>query len=212
MNDWLLQEDLALKKMLQGMTVSDDRKPVREVGVWFGHPDLEIRAQSYPYITINFVGMSEANERVERGRHVYGATVPNGWVPPAPEGATYIGELPTPVNLDYQISTWARNPRHDRQIMQQLLVTHAPLRGGWLDVDDGTRRRLDTMAFSKRDTVEGDKRLFSGVLMCRVSSEVPYFDSVALRTRAKSVSVALGTTADPAMEIIPIAAPTREEE
>ena len=40
----------------------------RKVGVWFGQPDQEIRAQSYPYITIDMVDISEDFSRAMRGK------------------------------------------------------------------------------------------------------------------------------------------------
>ena len=41
---FLLDEDNALRAHLLGMTVTDDQNRTREVGVWFSHPDLEIRS------------------------------------------------------------------------------------------------------------------------------------------------------------------------
>jgi hypothetical protein len=77
------------------------------------------------------------------------------------------------VNLDYQITTYARQPRHDRQIINALFSTNRlPLRFGLLAIpEDGTVRRVDMMGFVKRDTTEQDKRLFRNIYNVQVSSE-----------------------------------------
>ena len=105
----IVNEDKALKLSLAGITVADAGNPTRPVGVWFGQPDAELREQVYPYITIDFIGYSEDPTRAMRGmtQLTY-----------FPEGANtseqYVTEYPIPVNLDYQITTFARQPRHDR--------------------------------------------------------------------------------------------------
>jgi hypothetical protein len=164
----ILNEDKALKTLLGGITVSDSGNAVRPVGVWFGQPDKEIRQQSYPYITIDLIDVSEANERVHAQ---YGALpyVPEGQNPDIPTETWY----PTPVNLDYQVTTYSRQPRHDRQIMAALFSPdRLPLRFGNLLVpEDNTLRRVDMLGFSKRDTTEQEKRLFMNVYNVRISSE-----------------------------------------
>jgi hypothetical protein len=48
-----------------------------------------------------------------------------------------------------------------------------PLRFGQLTIpQDGTNRRLDMLGFSKRDTTENGKRLFSNVYTIRISAEI----------------------------------------
>ena len=164
----ILNEDKALKAKLQGITVSDSGNPARPVGVWFGQPDTEIRQQSYPYITIELVGVNEGVERAHRGWVEFNYT---------PEGAdptqTYESWYPIPVDLQYQVTTYARQPRHDRQIMNELFKSsRLPLRFGLLLIpEDGTVRRLDVLGFIKRDTTEQDKRLFSNVFNVQISSE-----------------------------------------
>jgi len=166
----ILNEDKAVKAMLQGITVSDSGNPVRPVGVWFGQPDLEIRAQSYPYITIDFLGYNEDFTRAHRGEIQ---------MPYFPEGAStdsqYMTEFPIPVYLDYQITTWARQPRHDRQIIGEMLAgQRIPLRYGMIVIpEDNTVRRMDFLGFAKKDTTDGDgKRLFSNAYTIRISAEV----------------------------------------
>jgi hypothetical protein len=164
----IINEDNALKKLLSGITVSDAGNASRPVGVWFGQPDIQIRQQSYPYITIDLIGINEARERVHAG-NVKLNYVPEG----ADPNKEYIVQYPIPVDLMYQVTTFARQPRHDRQIMAQLFeVTRLPLRFGMIAIpEDGTARRLDMLRFSKRDTTEQDKRLFCNVYTIQISSE-----------------------------------------
>mgnify|MGYP006279355083 FL=1 len=166
----ILNEDAALKAMLTGITVSDSGNNARPVGVWFGQPDLEIRNKSYPYIVIHFIGYSEDFTRAHRGIVELGYTY---------EGydaeTSYIGEYPIPVNLDYQITTYARQPRHDRQIMAEMLAgQRIPLRYGEIVIpEDNTVRRMDLLGMTKRDLIDSDgKRLFSNVYNVRISAEI----------------------------------------
>jgi|JI10StandDraft_1071094.scaffolds.fasta_scaffold51486_6 hypothetical protein len=180
---WILDEDRALRDLLDDITVSDTGKGSRRVGVWFGHPDQEMRQQTYPYITLNLIDISLERDRAERG---YGE-VPDFWRESLSSSITedieftsdtsipIVMHQPIPVRLTYQITTWARNPRHDRQILNYLLrYGITPLQAGGLRVSDGTVRRLDTLSFQKRDTVESSKRLLSNAILVGVSSEVPW--------------------------------------
>ena len=80
--------------------------------------------------------------------------------------------FPVPVNIDYQITTYARQPRHDREILAQILYTKIPLRFAVLEPNDNTVRRLDVLDISKRDVTEQGKRLFVNAITVRVSSEI----------------------------------------
>jgi hypothetical protein len=165
---FLLSEDKSLREKLQGMTVQDQRatgdgKP-RSVGVWFGQPDQEIRDQSYPYITIDMIDVQRDQSREMRG--LVSPDYLEG------SGSDTIIDMPIPVTIDYQVTSYARHPRHDREIITQLLHTKFPIRFGYLELDDGTRRRLDVMDVSKRDVTEQAKRLFVNAITVRVSSEV----------------------------------------
>lgn len=165
---YIINEDKALKTLISGITVSDSGNASRPVGVWFGQPDNEIRQQSYPYITIDLVGISEAVDRAHRG-YIDLPYTPEGGNP----NEEYATWYPIPVNLDYQITTYARQPRHDRQIINALFAAgRLPMRFGLLDIpEDGTVRRVDLMGFVKRDTTEQDKRLFRNIYNVQVSSE-----------------------------------------
>ena len=90
-----------------------------------------------------------------------------------PQGKGAKQSFPIPVYLDYQVTTFARHPRHDRQILSDLLYTRLPLRFGSLSTADETVRRLDILDVAKRDLVEQGKRLYSNAIRVRISSEMP---------------------------------------
>jgi hypothetical protein len=179
---FLLSEDKALRDLLKGMTVTDQKADggdggKRNVGVWFGQPDQEIRSQSYPYLTIDMVDVGEDFSRAHRGK-----VKPDYYDDPTVMGNTesFDAEIhdwemdwPVPVIIDYQVTSYARQPRHDREILAQLMSNKLPLRFGVLEPDDGTVRRMDIMGISKRDVTENGKRLFMNSFTVRVSSEIP---------------------------------------
>lgn len=169
---FLLSEDKALREKLQGMIVHDQKaglaSTTRQVGVWFGQPDQEIRDQSYPYVTIDLVDIQRDSAREMRGFTSADYLKPED----APTNKTFIVDLPIPVFLEYQITTYSRHPRHDREIIAQLLGHKLPLRAGALEVEDKTVRRLDTLSVNKRDVTEQARRLFVNAITIRVSSEI----------------------------------------
>lgn len=190
---WILDEDRALRDLLDDVHVSDNAKPDRKVGVWFGHPDQELRAQNYPYITLDLVDISEELDRAERGFYFWqgdnlSAALSDN---PPQEGDVFSLDVPIPIRLTYQITTFARNPRHDRQMLNQIIRNGIiPMQGGVLFTSDGTNRRLDVLDFAKRDSVETNKRLLSNVLIVAVSSEVPWNNIVEL-SRVSSIWMGL---------------------
>jgi len=184
---FLLAEDEALRDLLVGMTVTDQKQNgARNVGVWFGQPDQELREQKYPYITIDMIDIAEDFTRAMRGK-VRPAYIQNPTnMVDAAQGVQQVTfdtdehaweiDYPIPVNLDYQITTYSRQPRHDRQILAQLLYTKIPLRYAVLltgpNTVYGTHRRLDVLDISKRDVSENGKRLFVNAITVRISSEI----------------------------------------
>jgi len=178
---FLLNEDAALKGLLSGITVSDAGNASRPVAVYYGQPDKDLRTQSYPYITLDLVGIKEDFERAHRG-YVYMNYQPEDVTIQADANGKIISttQFPIPVDLFYQISTWSRQPRHDRQLVAALFAQgRLPFRFGQLYIpEDDTLRRLDMLGFSKRDTTESNKRLFSNVYNIRVSAEL-FPDQVA---------------------------------
>jgi len=193
---FILSEDFALKEHLKGMAVSDGNSSHRNVGVWFRQPDREITDQTYPYCILDLIDISPARERMHSDNpvHLFYRDSPV----PLQEGEDILWDRPTPVNLDYQVTAYARNPLHDRQITPQLLK-RLPMRGGLLNVvhDNGavTGRRLDFLDLMKRDRIEDLKRLFMTVITVRVSSEIESDRYKILA--APPTSVALGMPQDP---------------
>jgi len=192
---FLLSEDKALREKLQGIIVHDQKadgtETPRKVGVWFGQPDQELRSQSYPYITIDMIDLQRDTQREMRGitdaEYLRPATFQEdaanlssneGILP-----SEFLVDLPIPVNITYQITTYARHPRHDRHIISQLLASRLQ-RFGYLEtvektvtVDNvetitSTLRRMDLLSVAKRDATEQAKRLFVNAITVRVSSEI----------------------------------------
>jgi hypothetical protein len=184
---FLLGEDEALRKKVSGITVTDQKaendNSIRTVGVWFGQPDQELRSQAYPYITIDMIDITRDNQREMRGKTRAEYLVPEQVTIGENEG--FETDLPIPVSIDYQITTYSRHPRHDRQLISQLIYSRLPLRFGYLEVTEksttvgsqttnlNTFRRLEVMDVSKRDVTEAGKRLFMNAVTVRVSSEMP---------------------------------------
>jgi hypothetical protein len=181
---FLLSEDQALREKLQGMTVYDQKATgeaiPRNVGVWFGQPDQEIRAQAYPYITIDMIDIARDPSREMRGL-VSPSYLPTPTNVVLANGSTepydldkhaVVIDMPIPVNIDYQVTTYSRHPRHDRMLMAQLIRDKLPMRFGVLEIDDGTVRRMDVLDVMKRDITEQEKRLFVNAVTVRVSSEL----------------------------------------
>ena len=178
---FLLSEDEALRNLLKDLTVTDQKSvteegPTRKVGVWFGQPDQEITEQKYPYITIDMIDIAEDFSRAMRGKvkpaYLDDPTTIGTSTEYDPDLHDWEINYPIPVNIDYQITTYSRQPRHDRQILAQLLYTKIPLRFAVLMTNDNTVRRLDVLDVSKRDITESGKRLFVNAITLRVSSEI----------------------------------------
>jgi len=181
---FLLAEDEAIRNLLKDLVVTDQKATgegtPRKVGVWFGQPDQELTAQKYPYITIDMIDLAEDFARSMRGRvkpaYISDPATIDGTTAFNPTTQNWDINFPIPVNIDYQITTYARQPRHDRELLAQLLYTRLPLRFGTLDTGtntaSGTTRRLDVLDVSKRDVTEQGKRLFVNAFTVRISSEI----------------------------------------
>jgi hypothetical protein len=175
-NPFIIAEDLALKSYLQGMVVGDEKNAERPVKVWFGYPDVEVRAQEFPFITIDLIDVVPASDRQTSGKMSdpdYRGTV-------APEaGITYVFDIPVAYDLVYQVTTYARNPRHDRALLYQMF-NKFPSKFGKLAVPNqiGTEigyRSMFVDGFVKRDAVDGEtgnRRTLRNVYTVRVISEM----------------------------------------
>lgn len=201
---FMLAEDAALKTYLQGMTVADEKNANRSVQVWFGFPDVEVRTQDFPFVTIEVTDIRMGNERQTWG-YVMDSTF-NGTK--APTGAVsnpdiYTYDMPIAYDIEYQISTYARHPRHDRAIIQQML-RRFPSKFGYLNVPTELGadrfRHMFLESFIKRDTVDpvaGNKRLMRNIYTVRVISEMTPSDAEKAAAAALtpiSISVINATT------------------
>lgn len=186
-NPFIIAEDDALKTYLQGMTVADEKSAAangptgtiktRPVKVWFGYPDVEVRAQEFPFITIDLVDIMQANDRQVQGRLVdndYRGTVA------AQTGYSYSYDYPVAYDLIYQLTTHARHPRHDRSILFQMW-NKFPAKYGKLPVknelgNQTSQRSMFVDGYAKRDTFEdaesGNRRLLRNIFTVRVVSEM----------------------------------------
>jgi len=179
---FLLSEDKALRDLLVGLKVTDQKSDAtgtatRNVKVYFGQPDQELRDQTYPYMTIDMIDIAEDFSRSMRGKtkpsYLPDPTAnPDGTGDYNPETSDWNIHWPIPMNIDYQITAYSRQPRHDRELLAQILNTKIPPRFAVLELDDGTVRRLDLLDISKRDITEQGKRLFVNAFTVRVSSEI----------------------------------------
>ena len=203
---FLLSEDEALRNLLKGMVVTDQKSvtpdgPQRNVKVYFGQPDQELRDQTYPYITIDMIDIAEDFSRAMRGKvkpsYISDPSTIGDSTEFDPELHNWEINMPIPVNIDYQITTYARQPRHDREILAQLLYTKIPLRFAVLMTNDNTVRRLDVLDVSKRDITESGKRLFVNAITVRVSSEIAPETYIKLY-KALTIDVT-GTTDNPVL-------------
>lgn len=218
---FIISEDEALRKKLQTITVTDQTADnsgtPRQVGVWFGQPDQELRAQSFPYITIDMVDIERDPTREHRGKSSPSYVEVN-----LEEADDFEIDMPIPVYIDYQITSYARHPRHDRQILAQLMGSALPIRFGILEVlehstttgdtvtNTSTLRRLDVLSVSKRDVTEQAKRLFVNAITVRVSSEIPLQVFKKLYSASQIVIDTPATTTRGGFEVIefgPITAP-----
>mgnify|MGYP003704497849 FL=1 len=173
---FVIAEDNALKTFLQGMTVKDDKNQNRQVKVWFGYPDVEIRDQSFPFVTIDLIDIVPGNDRQTYG--YMRDTDYRGTIAPV-AGYEYTYLTPVAYDLVYQVTSYSRHPRHDRALIFQLM-NKFPSKYGYLIVPNqlGTENSSRSMfldGFVKRDAVDsetGNRRLLRNVLSIRVLSEM----------------------------------------
>lgn len=182
-NRWLIDEDEALKTKLQGLTVTnyvDGRK--LPVAVYFRFPDTEERNRTYPHVAIDLIDIQFDRTRAHRANSftlnydMEQATPISGY-----DLVAY--DLPLPWTLVYQLSTFARQPWHDRQL-QAMMFQLFPQTFGWLDMTswDGTIRRADLQGVVRRDMIDTDrKRLYRLIYTIGVSSEFLYADIVTIQ-------------------------------
>lgn len=202
---FLLAEDEALKVRLSGLTVTDDRNQARPVQVFFRYPETETE-RTYPFITIEMLDIVHAKNRQHSELPIYyynptgGASAPAG-ASAAPNAMNYWPSISSdfshitnknnyqalvsnefvPVDLLYQVSTFARSALHDRALSAMMLTKIFPFRRGSIHIPaDNTDRRLDLLDWSTADLLDPEagyrKRIFRKVYTLQISAELPSTD------------------------------------
>lgn len=187
---FLFAEDKALKEHLKGIVVSDLKNPERTVKVWFGYPDVELRTQEYPYLVIDLYDIQPANDRQAGG--IWIDNTNRGTQPPSSQ--TYSYYAPQTYDLYYQVSSYARHPRHDRGIMLNMLNSKIPGKFGHLMVPQengvGTvARHMFLEGFVKRDSIEDGRRLFRNVFSIRVVSEMTPLEALQATPQVSAINI-----------------------
>jgi len=213
-----LAEDAALKQRLSSLYVTDDRNTTRSVSTFFRYPDAEAE-KVYPFITLELVDIVHARQRQESKQNYYytndagiSASLRNSlsnmdYFPSEYDKAgldVIVGDSGfissdefVPVDLTYQVSTYCRSQRHDRQLTAALLRYVFPFRRGFIEVpEDGTIRRCDILDWRSADLLDQEtgykKRIFRKVITVQINAELPQTDITAV---SKVLTVA-GTLKD----------------
>jgi hypothetical protein len=189
---FIFREDSALKTHLQGLTVADLKAQERPVKVWYGYPDVEVKQQEYPYMVIELYDIQPAADRQSSGFWIdedyRGTRTPSA-------GDTYSYYAPVTYDLFYQVSSYSRNPRHDRAIMFKMLNEKVPGKYGHLIVPDANgsgnavARHMFLEGFVKQDTVEDGRRLFRNVFSIRVVSEMTFAQAAQAVPQVEQVNI-----------------------
>lgn len=209
---WLLNEDAALKKKLQGLVVYDANSGTngRSVPVRYRLPETEVGDLTYPIIVIQQDGWYPAPEREHRG-YVQMPYAPEGYSPwwtdsgPAtttfqPSDSPYWSFFPYPYNLDYFVTVYCRfMHEHTIPLVSQLAqYDRLHPKFAFLDVpQDGTKRTMQLLSGPDLNpTRDGDgKRLFSVSYKVRVFSEL--VPQIVQYARATSINLDLSVYTDP---------------
>jgi len=197
----ILAEDAALKEYLMGITVPD-KNGMTNVDVWFRYPEGERRIK-YPFITIDFLGMSPAFDRWTSvfsmpedfssfENPVTGEVLSTGMYIPSvspelpahtvtPGNTTSRGYEIKPYlmyTLMYQIAVHSRSALQDRYLLSRFMTDILPPRPFWIGVEaDQTFRRCELVEMQPADTMEttesGNKRIFRKIYTITMDAEIP---------------------------------------
>lgn len=176
---WIEEEEILFKAKLSGFTVTDAVDPSgKTVKVWFRYPQMEIQDADYPFLTIDLIGVSEALDRAQRGGQMRPTVT--GYRPPdmatdPDTGKTFVTEWPMAMDLSYQVTTWARNQKHDRELIRQIWATF-PGRYGSLGGNASPYVRpfsAQLLSMTPGDRIdEFGKRLFRKMFTLKIFSEL----------------------------------------
>lgn len=196
-----LAEDAALKHRLEHLFVNDDKEAPRVPKVFFRFPEGETE-KLYPFLTIDLLDIAYAPERQESERSYYFSNDPNllptiAYYPSefdasdlatqlAANGRTYLKtDQIVPVDLIYQVSTYCRSQRHDRQLTMLMLRRVFPLRRGFIDIpEDGTIRRCELLNWQQGNVLDREaaynKRIFRTFFTVKIGAEIPQSDFIGV--------------------------------
>lgn len=186
----MIAEDTALKEYLQGFEVTDEKNLTRTVPVWFGYPDVELRKQTFPFMTIDLIGIEADDERQSYG-YLYDNNL-SGTVQPDPT-IDYKYHMPVAFDLIYQVTAYSRHPRHEREITHQFLQDF-PGKFGYIWVSnevetEGCWRHMFLEEVKKKDTIEDGRRLFRTVFTLLIVSEMPPSFAEEIGKRVEQVNI-----------------------
>lgn len=177
------EEEVALHRMLSGLTVPNAQGNPLPVNVTFRDPARELSPAAqgsappgpnrvtYPYFLLEFLDMTPRRNEEVRGivPFFYEANTANQtW----PEVHLH-GHYPLPVMLHYQCSVYAKNQQHDVILNDILATTYFPIRFGQITCPSGTVRRLDYESGPiNRDQINPDNaRVYCKVWEIAISAE-----------------------------------------
>lgn len=194
---FILAESAALKRKLEGLTVSYPRQ--RTVDVWFRWPNKEVREVSHPLITIDLVDITKSDRREHAGDRFELGYLPVGFTEDSVDEETHAlvaDEWPTPYDLTYAVTVISLDPRHDMELKYKLLGNRAllPHRMGYLEIpEDSTVRRLDVLDVATTSSNSGETVQHITVFTVRTESEL-FPAQVAAAIRAVTVNVTVTDT------------------
>lgn len=220
-----LAEDAALKYRLSSLAVSDDQDNERVCKVFFRYPDGETE-KLYPFITIELIDIAHARDRQHSERtYVYSdgqnftsnidyfpSEMDTADMAAQANGGILVTDQFVPINLMYQVTTYTRSQRHDRQLTALMLRRVFPFRRGFIEIpEDGTIRRCDIVSWRSTDVLDQEtgykNRIFRKVYTVMINSELPQSD---LYGGSKVLSVA-GTIRDYSTANPDLSAPILED-
>lgn len=191
---FLLAEDAALKERLtKALHVSDDRSADRKVQVFFRYPESETE-RTYPFATIEMINLTHARQRqLSEVTYFYSPDEDYGYTTidyfPSEYDTAGLADLAgaspfltteqmIPVDLTYQISTYCRSQRHDRELTANILRHVFPFRWSFIIIpEDNTSRRCELLNWTSADILDQEagykKRIFRKVYTIQVNSEIP---------------------------------------
>jgi len=180
---WLLNEDDALKKKLQGLKVSDTNAGMasRPVTVRYRMPENEFATATFPMIVIDRTSILKADEREHRGKVklMYTPESVGAWNPLVEDYTTspYKVDFPIPFDINYNVTVYSRKEQHNVELVSQLMLQERlPARFGYLEIpQDGTVRSLFLEGgpeFEAAKDTDG-KRIYRTHYVVRIPTELP---------------------------------------